>query len=152
MRWHGQQDSEANAEPIMPTTRWFSISGRLAGAQDRQHPGLCDQRQRDPGVPGRSHLRAWAEQNDRKAMAAALKDIYTACNADAAQLALLAFAEFPLGRKYPAAVAVWERAWDRVIALLEFPPALRKALYDKCHRKLQPGNAQGPQDTHPVPQ
>lgn len=105
-----------------------------------------------PGVPGRSHLRAWAEQNDRKAMAAALKDIYTACNADAAQLALLAFAEFPLGRKYPAAVAVWERAWDRVIALLEFPPALRKALYDKCHRKLQPGNAQGPQDTHPVPQ
>jgi hypothetical protein len=28
MGWHGQHDSEANAEPIMPT-RWFSISGRL---------------------------------------------------------------------------------------------------------------------------
>ena len=59
----------------------------------------------------------------------ALKDIYTACDADAAQLALLAFAESLLGRKYPAAAAVWERAWDRFIPFLEFPPALRKVLY-----------------------
>ncbi len=71
----------------------------------------------------------YASYNDRKAMAAALKDIYTACDADAAQLALLAFAESPLGRKYPAAAAVWERAWDRFIPFLEFPPALRKVLY-----------------------
>ena len=72
-------------------------------------------------------------------MAAALKDIYTACNADAAQLALLAFAEFPLGRKYPAAVAVWERAWDRVIALLEFPPALRKGSIRQMPSKASTG-------------
>jgi putative transposase len=71
----------------------------------------------------------YASYNDRKAMAAALKDIYTACDGDAAQLALLAFAESPLGRKYPAAAGVWERAWDKFIPFLEYGPALRKVLY-----------------------
>ena len=71
----------------------------------------------------------YASYTDRKQMAAALRDVYTACDADAAQLALLAFAETSLGRKYPAAVAVWERAWDRFIPFLAYPPALRKVLY-----------------------
>lgn len=71
----------------------------------------------------------YASYTDRKAMAAALRGIYTACDADAAQLELLAFAESQLGRKYPAAAAVWERAWDRFIPFLEFGPALRKVLY-----------------------
>ena len=72
---------------------------------------------------------AYASYGDRKAMAAALKGVYTACDADAAQLELLAFAESPLGKKYPAAAAVWERAWDRFVPFLEFGPALRKVLY-----------------------
>ena len=55
--------------------------------------------------------------------------IYTACDADAAQLALLEFADSAMGRKYPAAAGVWERASDRFIPFLEFPPALRKVLY-----------------------
>jgi putative transposase len=71
----------------------------------------------------------YASYTDRKAMAAALRGVYTACDADAAQLELLAFAESPLGRKYPAAAAVWERAWDRFTPFLEFGPALRKVLY-----------------------
>lgn len=71
----------------------------------------------------------YASYTDRKAMAAALKGIYTACDADAAEHALLEFADSALGKKYPAAVAVWERAWDRFIPFLEFPPALRKVLY-----------------------
>ena len=71
----------------------------------------------------------YASYNDRKAMAAALKAIYTACDADAAEAALLEFADSPLGRKYPAAAAVWERAWDRFIPFLEYGPALRKVLY-----------------------
>ena len=66
---------------------------------------------------------------DRKAMAAALKDIYTAATVEAAETALLAFADSPLGRRYPAAVAVWERAWDRFIPFLAFPPELRKIIY-----------------------
>jgi putative transposase len=71
----------------------------------------------------------YASYTDRKAMAAALRPVYTACDADAAQLALLEFADSPAGKKYPAAVAVWERAWDRFIPFLEFPPKLRKVLY-----------------------
>jgi putative transposase len=71
----------------------------------------------------------YASYTDRKAMAAGLKGVYTAPDADAATSALLEFADSKLGKKYPAAVAVWERAWDRFIPFLEFPPALRKVLY-----------------------
>jgi putative transposase len=66
---------------------------------------------------------------DRKAMAAALKGVYTAANADAAQMALLALGESELGRRYPGAIAVWERAWERFIPFLAFPPAVRKVIY-----------------------
>jgi hypothetical protein len=59
---------------------------------------------------------------DRKKVAAALKPIYTAPTADAAETELLAFADSELGRKYPAAVATWEHAWERFIPFLQFPP------------------------------
>ena len=71
----------------------------------------------------------YASYNDRKAMAAALRSIYTACDADAAYAALADFSGTPLGKKYPAAVAVWERAWDRFIPFLEYGAALRRVLY-----------------------
>ena len=66
---------------------------------------------------------------DRKKFCAALKAVYTAATPDAAQLALLELADSPLGRKYPAAIAVWERAWDRFIPFLAFSPAVRKVIY-----------------------
>jgi putative transposase len=66
---------------------------------------------------------------DRKAMATALKAIYTAATAEAAETALLEFADSPLGKRYPAAVGVWERAWDRFIPFLAFPPEVRKIIY-----------------------
>lgn len=66
---------------------------------------------------------------DRKAMVAALKEIYTAPTLEAAETAMLAFADSTMGRKYPAAVAVWERAWDRFTPFLGFPPELRKIIY-----------------------
>jgi putative transposase len=71
----------------------------------------------------------YASYNDRDAIARALKVVYTACDADAAYAALADFAGTPLGRKYPAAVAVWERAWDRFVPFLEYGPALRRVLY-----------------------
>src|SRR5216684_3005007 len=71
----------------------------------------------------------YASYNDRKAMAAALRAIYTGCDADAAYAALADFSGTALGKKHPAAVAVWERAWDRFIPFLEYGPALRKVLY-----------------------
>ena len=66
---------------------------------------------------------------DRKAFAAALKAVYTAPSADAAETALLELAESDLGRRYPASVAVWQRAWERFTPFLAFPPALRKVIY-----------------------
>jgi putative transposase len=67
--------------------------------------------------------------SDRKAVAALLRPIYTAVNEDAALMALATFADSNLGKKYPAAVATWENAWDRFTPFLAFGPALRKVIY-----------------------
>jgi putative transposase len=66
---------------------------------------------------------------DRKKVAAALKPIYTAPTVEVAETELLAFAESDLGRRYPAAVATWENAWERFIPFLAFPPELRRIIY-----------------------
>lgn len=66
---------------------------------------------------------------DRKKVAAALKPIYTAPTADAAETELLAFADSELGRRYPATVATWENAWTRFIPFLAFPPEVRRIIY-----------------------
>jgi putative transposase len=71
----------------------------------------------------------YVSYQDRKKFAAALRPVYTAANADAAQTALLELADSPLGRKYTAAIAVWERAWDRFTPFLAFPPEIRKIIY-----------------------
>ena len=66
---------------------------------------------------------------DRKKVAAALRPIYTAPTVEAAETELLAFADSALGKRYPAAVATWENAWERFIPFLAFPPELRKIIY-----------------------
>jgi putative transposase len=71
----------------------------------------------------------YGSYTDRKGLCQAMRPIYTACDADAAEAALLEFSESPMGRKYPAAAAVWERAWDRFTPFLEFEPAIRKVIY-----------------------
>jgi len=67
--------------------------------------------------------------NDRKAVAAALKPIYTAVDADAAWDALTEFAAAPRGVKYPTAVNTFEHAWERFTPFLAFPPELRRVIY-----------------------
>src|SRR5512143_572854 len=66
---------------------------------------------------------------DRKKVAAALRAVYTAPTAEAAETELLAFADTELGRRYPATVATWTRAWERFTPFLAFPPALRRVVY-----------------------
>ncbi len=66
---------------------------------------------------------------DRKAVAAALKLIYTAPTAEAAAAELDIFAGSQWGAKYPATVRVWRDAWERFTPFLEFPPALRRIIY-----------------------
>jgi putative transposase len=67
--------------------------------------------------------------NDRKKVAAALRPIYTAPTVEAAETELASFADSEIGRRYPAAVATWQAAWERFIPFLEFPPELRKIIY-----------------------
>lgn len=79
---------------------------------------------------------------DRKKVAAALRLVYTAPTAEAAQTELAAFAGTELGRRYPATVQTWERAWDRFIPFLEFPPSVRKIIYttdENVNRGARPG-------------
>ena len=76
----------------------------------------------------RASMRFVAYQ-DRKKVAAALRPIYTAVDADSAATALKSFADSPLGAKNPATVRTWESAWERFIPFLEFPPELRRVIY-----------------------
>jgi transposase-like protein len=66
---------------------------------------------------------------DRKQVANALKPIYTAADADAAQVEFDAFKASEWGKKYPHAVATWQAAWQRFIPFLAFPPELRRVIY-----------------------
>ena len=71
----------------------------------------------------------YANWKDRKALAAAIKPIYTAPSAEAAMVELDAFAQGPWGEKFPTVAAAWRRAWDRVIPFFTFPPAVRRVIY-----------------------
>ena len=71
----------------------------------------------------------YASWKDRKALAAAIKPIYTASSAEAALAELDAFASGAWGQKFPTVAAAWRRAWDRVIPFFAFPPAIRRVIY-----------------------
>jgi putative transposase len=66
---------------------------------------------------------------DRKAVAAALKEIYRARNAEAGQAALDAFDAGPWGRKYPVIAQSWRRNWAEVIPFYAFPDEVRRIIY-----------------------
>ena len=72
---------------------------------------------------------AFVAYKDRKAMAAALKEVYRAADAGAAEAALAAFEEGSWGRRYPAIGPSWRRAWDEVVPFYAFPAELRRLLY-----------------------
>ena len=71
----------------------------------------------------------YASWKDRKPLAAAIKPIYTAPSAEAAQAELDAFAQGPWGSKFPTVAAAWRRAWDKVIPFFAFPPEVRRVIY-----------------------
>ncbi len=66
---------------------------------------------------------------DRKAVAAALKQIYRAKDAVAGEEELNAFAEGLWGRKYPAIAQSWRRHWSEVIPFYAFPDEVRRIIY-----------------------
>lgn len=66
--------------------------------------------------------------NEKKAVAADLKKIYSSSTVE---LALSALDDFELtwGDKYPAIVKSWRTHWERVIPFMSFPIEIRKVIY-----------------------
>jgi len=84
----------------------------------------------------------YASWKDRKALAAALKPIYTAPSAEAAAAELDALEAGPWGKRFPTVVATWRRAWDRVIPFFAFSAAVRRVIYttnaiESLHSRLR---------------
>ena len=69
-----------------------------------------------------------ASWKERKALAAALRPIYQADNAEAAETALQDFEQGPWGQKYPTVAQSWRRRWEQVIPFFAFPAAVRKII------------------------
>jgi putative transposase len=71
----------------------------------------------------------YASWKDRKAIAGALRPIYTAATVEAAEQALEEFAGSEVGRRCPAVVDVWRRAWAEFTPFLDLAPEIRKVVY-----------------------
>ena len=68
---------------------------------------------------------SWKE---RKEVAAQLKNVYNAANAEAAKAALDEFRE-AYDERLPAIGQSWESNWERVVPFFDYPPEIRKIIY-----------------------
>jgi putative transposase len=75
----------------------------------------------------RAALKYVADKESR-VVAADLKKIYQSATVSEAEAELDKFAEV-WGEKYPTIVKQWRLKWTDLIALFDFPPAIRKAIY-----------------------
>ena len=75
------------------------------------------------------HSLDFVSYKDRKAVAAALKEIYRAVDAAAGEAALDGLRGGPWGRQYPAIGQSWRRAWGEVVPFYAFPDDVRRILY-----------------------
>lgn len=74
---------------------------------------------------------------DRRAVAAALRPVYTTSNADTRPAELDALTDSVWGSKYPHLIATWTNAWQRFIPFLAFPPAVRRSGYRRLQARRQ---------------
>jgi putative transposase len=84
----------------------------------------------------------YVSYKDRRTVAAALREVYRARNADAGQAALEAFDEGAWGRKYPVIGQTWRRHWPEVIPFYAFPADVRRIIHttnsiEALHAKLR---------------
>jgi putative transposase len=84
---------------------------------------------------------AFVSWQDRKKIVPDLRAIYRAENTEAAAARLDEF-EGKWGARYPAIAPMWRRAWQHVVPLFAFPPAIRKMIYttnavESLHRSLR---------------
>jgi putative transposase len=88
----------------------------------------------------RSSLR-YVPYKDRRKVAAALRPIYTAPNADAAETELERFDE-TWGARYPMIAQAWRRDWQHITPFLALPDELRRVVYttntiEAMHRQIR---------------
>jgi putative transposase len=88
------------------------------------------------------HSLAFAAWKERRDLAAALKPIYRAANAEAARELLEEFATGPWGSRYPAIALAWRRQWEQVIPFFAYPMGVRKIIYttnaiESLHSRLR---------------
>jgi putative transposase len=88
----------------------------------------------------RASLR-YVNYRDQRKVAAALRPIYTAPNADQALAELERF-EAEWGARYRATAQAWRASWDYVIPFLALPDELRRAVYttntiEGLHRQIR---------------
>lgn len=70
--------------------------------------------------------------NDRKKVAAAMREIYTAPTVDGAELALAEF-DRKFGEQYPGAIDTWRLVWGEFIPFLDYPVELRQITKNRGH-------------------
>lgn len=75
------------------------------------------------------HSLDFVSYKDRRTVAAELKGIYRAHDAEAGAAALTAFEESAWGAKYPAIGQSWRRAWPEVVPFYGFAADVRRILY-----------------------
>jgi putative transposase len=78
---------------------------------------------------------------ERKAVCADLRAIYTAPSVEAADEALRSF-EAQRGRRFPMIGAAWRRRWEEITPFLSFPAEIRNIIYttntiEALHRQLR---------------
>lgn len=73
-----------------------------------------------------TQLASW---KDRRALAQALKPIYQADNAEAAEQALSEFETSSWGERFPTVAQSWRRNWEHVIPFFAFAAPVRKMIY-----------------------
>jgi putative transposase len=73
-----------------------------------------------------TRLAAW---KDRKALAQALRPIYQADHAEAAEQALSDFENGPWGQGFPTIAQSWRRNWEFVIPFFAFAAPVRRIIY-----------------------
>ena len=120
---------------------WLRVMNELKEPRRRGYP--AGRRRRPQGLPGGDHRRV--PGGDRpdlhrpsaaqfhglrllegpQGLATALKDIYRAVDADAAEKALTGFEAGPWGHRYSAIGKSWRRAWDEVVPFFAFPEVRR---------------------------
>jgi hypothetical protein len=74
------------------------------------------------------HSLNYVSWKQRRAVAADLRNIYTAVTTEAAEVALEAFAE-KWDKSHPTISQVWRRNWERITPFFAYPAEIRKVIY-----------------------